>query len=120
MAYDSNQMSSTRRSALVSLLSSAALAAGKQEFPNQNDRRNTFPELDDTDKRLPNGKSQKDAIAREQHEQVLKDANDLITLAENLRDELQKAGDFVVPAGSLKKTEQIEKLAKKIRGRLQL
>ena|SRR5438270_9208080 len=113
-------MKGTRRFALFSLLGSAALTAYAQEFPSQNDRRTTFPDLDDTDKRLPNGKSQKDAIAREQHEQALKDAKDLITVAEELRDELQKAGDFVVPAGSVKKTEQIEKLAKKIRGRLQL
>jgi len=120
VAYDSNQMRRTRRFTLFSLLGSAALASGRQEMPNQNDRRITFPDLDDTDKRLPNGKSQKDAIAKEQHEQALKDANDLISVAEELRNELQKAGDYVVPAGSVKKTEQIEKLAKKIRGRLQL
>ncbi len=119
MAYDSNQMRGTRRFALLSLLGSAALAAGQQEIPNPNEHRLGFPEPDE-DKRLPNGKSQKDAIAKEQHEQSLKDANDLVTMAEQLRDELQKAGDFVVPAGSVKKTEQIEKLAKKIRGRLQL
>lgn len=58
-------------------------------------------------------------MAKEQHEQALKDANQLITVAEQLRDELQKAGDYVVPVSSVKKTEQIEKLAKRIRGRLQ-
>ena len=120
MAYDSNQMRGTRRFALFSLLGSAIFAAGRQEIPNPNDRRPTYPETDDDDKRLPNGKSQKDAIAKEQHEQALKDANDLVSIAEGLRDELQKAGNYVVPVGSVKKTEQIEKLAKKIRGRLQL
>jgi len=57
-------------------------------------------------------------MAKEQHEQALKDANELISIAQQLRDELQKAGDYVVPFSSVKKTEQIEKLAKRIRGRL--
>lgn len=78
-----------------------------------------MPDVGDDDKRLPNGKSQKDAMAREKHEQALKDTTELITVAEQLRDELQKAGDYVVPVSSVRKTEQIEKLAKKIRGRLQ-
>ena len=70
------------------------------------------------DEKLPNGKSQKDAIAKEQHEQALKDANDLIAVAEQLKNELLKAGDYVVPLSCVKKTEEIEKLARRIRGRL--
>lgn len=58
-------------------------------------------------------------MAKAQHEQALKDANELISVAEELRDELQRAGDYVVPVSSVKKTEQIEKLAKRIRGKLQ-
>lgn len=78
-----------------------------------------MPDVGDEDKKLPNGKSQKDAMAKEKHEQALKDASELIAVAEQLRDELQKAGDYVVPISSVRKTEQIEKLAKKIRGRLE-
>lgn len=78
-----------------------------------------MPDVGDEDKRLPNGKSQKNAIAKEMHEQALKDTGELITIAEQLRDELKKAGDYVVPVSSVRKTEQIEKLAKKIRSRLQ-
>ncbi|MDQ2843069.1 MAG: hypothetical protein M3Y72_18925 [Acidobacteriota bacterium] len=67
---------------------------------------------------MPNGKSQKNAIAKEEHEQALKDAQQLVNVAEELRNELQRAGTFVVPLASVKKTEEIEKLAKRIRGRL--
>ena len=68
--------------------------------------------------RLPDGKSQKNAIAKEQHDQALKDADHLVSVAEDLRNELQRAGTFVVPLTSVKKTEEIEKLAKRIRSRL--
>ncbi|MBV9406986.1 MAG: hypothetical protein JO211_16680, partial [Acidobacteriaceae bacterium] len=65
-----------------------------------------------------NGKSQKDAIAKQEHEHALKDAEDLVAVAQQLRDELQKSGDYVVSMSSVKKTEEIERLARRIRGRL--
>ncbi|HEY6986768.1 MAG TPA: hypothetical protein VH369_00210, partial [Bryobacteraceae bacterium] len=67
---------------------------------------------------LPNGKSQKNAMAKQNHEEALKDAEDLVTAAQQLQDEIKKAGSYVVPVESLKKTEEIEKLARRIRGRL--
>lgn len=70
------------------------------------------------DQKLPNGKSQKDAIAKSEHEAALRDTEQLIRMAQQLEDELEKAGDFVVPLSSVKKTEEIEKLARRIRGRL--
>lgn len=115
-------MSITRRFAVWWLAGSALLRASNrtQQFPDEQPQHKLpTPELGEDDRRLPNGKSQKDAIAKEKHEQALKDTGELIDLAQQLRDELQKAGDYVVPLSSLKKTEQIEKLAKKIRTRLQ-
>ena len=50
--------------------------------------------------------------------QALKEATDLLAAAQELKDELQKAGDYVVPLSSVKRTEEIERLAKRIRGRL--
>src|SRR5579875_2065453 len=108
-------MSRTRRFALLSLAASALVGTSAQDPQDQNSTLPRPPSEDD-DLRLPNGKSQKDAIAKQNHEQALKDANDLVTAAEQLRDELQKAGNFVVPLASVKKTEEIEKLAKRIRG----
>ena len=81
------------------------------------DERLKLPEPNE-DPRLPDGRSQKNAIAKQQHEQALKEADQLVSIAENLRDVLRKAGTYVVPVGSVKKTEEIEKLAKRIRGRL--
>jgi len=87
-----------------------------EQNPSQ-DGRFKFPDNNE-DQRLPDGRSQKNAIAKQQHEQALKDADQLYDMASELRDELRKAGVFVVPVGSVKKTEEIERLAKKIRGRL--
>lgn len=72
----------------------------------------------DDDPRLPDGKSQKDAIAKEQHKQALKEAENLIQAAQDLRDQIKDAGMYVVPLDAVKRTEEIEKLAKRIRARL--
>jgi hypothetical protein len=68
--------------------------------------------------RLPNGKSQRDEILKAEHEQSLKDISRLIDVAEELKQELEKNDRFVVSMSSLKKTDEIEKLVKKIRSRL--
>jgi len=73
---------------------------------------------DNEDHKLPNGKSQKDAMAKYEHEKALKEANDLLVLAQQLKEEIQKAGDHVVPMSSVKKAEEIEKMAKRIRSHL--
>lgn len=67
--------------------------------------------------RLPNGKSQKDAIAKEDYEKSLEDARELVKLAEGLETDLEKNDRFVVSVSEIRKTEDIEKLAKRIRGR---
>ena len=110
-------MGRTRRRALLTLLLSPMLRA-QEQFPDEQRRPDPFPKLPEEDRRLPDGKSQKDAIAKQNHEQSLKDANELVQTATSLRDELQKAGTYVVPLNSVKKTEEIEKLARRIRGRL--
>ncbi len=116
MAYDSNRMGGTRRIALFNLLASAALLGQTQD--QQNDRTLPIPPNPNEDTKLPNGKSQKDAIAKQDHEQSLKDANDLLAVAQELRDELEKSSEHVVSVSSVKKTEEIERLARRIRGRL--
>jgi len=117
VAYDSNRMGRTRRHALLTLFLSPVLSA-QEQFPPDSSRPGTFPKQPEEDRRLPDGKSQKDAIAKQNHEQSLKDVNELVQAATSLRDELQKAGTYVVPLNAVKKTEEIEKLARRIRGRL--
>jgi hypothetical protein len=68
--------------------------------------------------RLPNGKLQQDEILKEDHEKSIKDAAQLIDLAESLKRELEKDDTHVLSISSLKKTEEIEKIAKRIRTRL--
>lgn len=109
-------MGYSRRTAVASLFASA-LAAQAPLDPQADEHRLPIPEPDE-DKKLPNGKSQKDAIAAQEHVEALKEAEQMVGLATQIKDELAKAGNFVVPLSTLHKTEEIEKLARKIRGRL--
>jgi hypothetical protein len=68
--------------------------------------------------RLPNGKSQKEAILKEDYRKSLEDSRDLVKLAEDLQAELEKNDRYVISISEIRKTEEIEKLAKRIRGRL--
>lgn len=70
------------------------------------------------DDHLPNGKSQRDEILKAEHEKSLKDALELTRLCEELKQDLEREGTFVLSIQTIKKTEEIEKLAKRIRGRL--
>ena len=67
---------------------------------------------------LPNGKLQKDEILKAEHQQNLKDAAELADLAEQLKIDLEKDDRYVLSMATLKKTDDIEKLAKRIRTRL--
>jgi hypothetical protein len=73
---------------------------------------------DEEDVVLPNGKSQKDEILKSEHQQNLKDAAELADLAEQLKIDLEKNDRYVLSMATLKKTDDIEKLAKRIRSRL--
>jgi hypothetical protein len=73
---------------------------------------------DEEDVILPNGKSQKDEILKAEHQQNLKDAADLADLAEQLKIDLEKNDRYILSMATLKKTDDIEKLVKRIRARL--
>jgi hypothetical protein len=75
-------------------------------------------EVDDQEATLPNGKSQREEILKSEHEQNLKDAAQLADLAQQLREDLEKNDRYVLSIATLKKTDEIEKLVKKIRSRL--
>jgi hypothetical protein len=101
----------------LGLLAPTVKAEMRQDSQIPDPQHPKFPAPDE-DPRLPDGKSQKNAIAKQQHEQALKEAENLVTAAQDLRDQIKEAGKFVVPLDAVKKTEEIEKLAKRIRGRL--
>jgi hypothetical protein len=68
--------------------------------------------------RLPNGKLQSDEILKAEHAANVKDAAELSELADQLKLDLEKEDRFVLSMATIKKTDDIEKLAKRIRGRL--
>jgi len=70
------------------------------------------------DVKLPNGKSPRDEILKAEHEENLKDAAHLVEMAEELKADLEKNDRFILSMDTLKKTDDIEKLVKKIRSRL--
>jgi hypothetical protein len=77
----------------------------------------TLPQRED-DVKLPNGKSQREEILKMEHQQNVRDAARLVELAGELKDELEKNTHNVLSISTLRKTDDIEKLAKKIRSRL--
>jgi hypothetical protein len=72
----------------------------------------------DHDVKLPNGKSQRDEILRSEHEENLRDATRLVELSQDLKADLEKTDTFVLSMGTIKKTDDIEKLVKTIRSRM--
>lgn len=70
------------------------------------------------DTKLPNGKSQREEILKAEREQNIRDAAQLVDLSKELRLEIEKNESYVLSIATLKKTDEIEKLAKRIRGRL--
>lgn len=119
MAYDSNRMQMARRLFTIGLAACCAMfSQGQQQLPGQE----PFPHAPDRDRnddtRLPNGKSRNDAIADEEHKKALEEADQLVQMTKKLKQEIEEAGRFVVPVSAVRRTEDIEKLARKIRGRL--
>jgi hypothetical protein len=102
---------------IVTALGLSMASLRSQSPPKLEDRRAPFPDVQDQDQ--GQGKSQKDAIAQSEHEKALKDAEQLALLSNELRDEIKKIGDFVVPVATLKKAHEIEKLAHRLRSHLQ-
>lgn len=76
------------------------------------------PQRQEDDVKLPNGKSQKEEILKAEYEQNTKDAAQLTELAQQLQQDIEKNGYSVVSMSAVKKTDDIEKLVKKIRSRL--
>ena len=63
-------------------------------------------------------REQMEALLKEEHKKSLEDAADLVKLSEELKIELEKNDRHVLSVTAMKKTEEIEKIAKRIRGRM--
>ncbi len=96
----------------LALLLGVAMAPGRPQG-----REESIPPMA-REGRLPNGKSQQEEILKADHEKDLKDAAQLVELAEQLKLDLEKNDRHILSVSSLKKTEDIEKIARRIRSRL--
>ena len=100
---------------MLLLLGPAALAKAAQlpdgNFPQQRDPK-------EPDGRLPNGKRQLDEILKAEHEQNVRDAHELTTLASSFETEMEKTDRFVLSLPLLKKLDDMEKLVRRIRTRI--
>ena len=73
---------------------------------------------DSEDTRLPNGKLQRDEILKADYQKSLEDSRELCKLADDLKADLEKNDRYVLSIPTLKKTEEIEKIARRIRDRM--
>ncbi len=105
------------RQALIAL-GPAAVAAGLLPAQQQLPPEGTYPPVAPRDTRLPNGKLQRDEILKAEYEQNLKDARELTELARKFELDLEKSDRFVLSLTLLKKLDEMEKLTKRIRGRM--
>lgn len=96
------------------LVLAAALAFAAQQPPPGRQ----FPPEPQDEIRLPNGRLQRDEILKAEYQKSLDDARELSRLADELKLDLEKNDRNVLSIGTLKKTEEIEKIAKRIRDRL--
>jgi len=102
----------------MTLILACALAVPAQIPPGAQPPRPGEIEPPADDVRLPNGKSQREEILKAEYQKSLDDARELSRLADDLKLQLEKNDRYVLSLATLKKTEEIEKLAKRIHDRL--
>jgi hypothetical protein len=99
------------------LILAVAIAASLTLSGGQLEAFGSYPQREG-DVKLPSGKSQRDEILKAERERNIKDATRLAELSQELKEELEKNDRFVLSISTLRKTDEIEKLARKIRSRL--
>src|SRR5208283_467805 len=63
-------------------------------------------------------RQQKDALSKQDFKDNVRDAAELVKVSQGLQTSIERNGSFIVDANDVRAAEQIEKLAKNIRGRL--
>ena len=102
----------------ITVLLMAGLLLAPSVSPQTGSHHAQQQEDDSDNSRLPNGKLRQDEILKEEHEKSIKDAAQLVELAESLKEEIEKDDAHILSISSLKKTEEIEKIARRIRSRI--
>lgn len=81
-----------------------------QQFPD-------VPPDKEKPRRLPDGTLQSDAILKDEQKRMLADAARLTELSTEVETELKKNGQFILSLQLLKKLEEVEKIARRMRSR---
>lgn len=68
--------------------------------------------------RTPDGRNRTEMILKADHEASLKDVDTMRKLIEDVKIDMEKNDRHVLSVGTLKKLDDIEKLSKRIRGRM--
>ncbi len=68
--------------------------------------------------RLPSGKSRNLAILKEDFERSKKDIAEILQLAKELQEEVEKNEEFVIDLRSIRKAERIERLSRNVKNRM--
>jgi hypothetical protein len=98
----------------IALILAAALAMQAQQAPHGP----PIPEGAPEDVRLPSGKLQREEILKSDSQKSLEDARTLSKFAAELMVDLEKNDYNVLSLATLKKIDEIDKLAKRIHDRL--
>jgi len=70
------------------------------------------------DTRLPSGKSRNMAVLKQDFERSKKDLTEILQLAKELQEEVEKNEEFVVDLRSIRKAERLERLARNVKSRM--
>jgi hypothetical protein len=92
---------------IVATVCGAALVA--QRAQDRSPRRESEPEI----------KINPEDVLKADHKKALEDAGELLKLAEEIKADLEKNDLHILSMKTVKKTEEIEKVARRLRGRLQ-
>ena len=75
-------------------------------------------EREEQPKRLPDGTLQSEAILKAEHKRMLSDVSSIVDLCKEIETELEKNQHHVLSLGMIKKLDEIEKIAKRMRSRI--
>jgi hypothetical protein len=70
------------------------------------------------DLHLSESKKRQNAMVKADYDQNIKDARELIDVAKAFEEDLERDDKYILSLNSLKKLDEIDKLAKRIRGRM--
>ena len=93
-------------------------AAGQPVWPQRRQPLPRIPRMESEEPVRPTHPSTNRKMLRASFEQLQKDVKQLFELSAALKEEISKANEDILPVSGIKKAEEIEKLAKKIQGRI--